>query len=72
MGHMELNTDYVQLALHMRCRFDSRDEFDQINGSKNYERLDSSPNHFRSDIIGLDFIETKLDLSKLNLDLNPN
>ena len=51
MGNMKLHTDYVQLALYMRHRFDSRDEFDQINNSKNYERLDSSPNHFKSNLI---------------------
>ena len=51
MGYTELNIDYVQLALHMRCKFDFRDKFDQINDSKNYERLDSSPNQFRSDVI---------------------
>ena len=44
MNHIELNTDYMQLALHMRCRFDFRDKFDQIYDSKNYERIDSSPN----------------------------
>ena len=48
---MKLNTNYVQLALHMRHRFDSGDEFDQIYNSKNYERLDSSHNYFRSDLI---------------------
>ena len=39
MGHIELNTDYVQLALHMSCGVDSGDEIDRINISSNYERL---------------------------------
>ena len=62
MGHTELNIDYVQLALHMRCRFDFKDEFDQIYDSKNYDKLDSSPNYFRSNLnlIGLNFIKVKL------------
>ena len=47
---MKLNTDYIQLALHMRCRFDSGDEFDQIYYSRNYKRLNSSPNYFRLDL----------------------
>ena len=50
MGHIESNTDYVQLALYIRCRFDSEDEIDQINILSNYKRLDSSPNYFRSDL----------------------
>ena len=36
---MELNTNYVQLTLRMRSKFDFRDEFDQINVSCNYERI---------------------------------
>ena len=47
MGHMELNINYVQQALHMRCRFDSENEFDQIYNPKNYERLDMSLKYFR-------------------------
>ena len=50
MDHMELNIDYVQLALHMRRKFNFEDEIDQINIPSNYERLDSSPNYFRSDL----------------------
>ena len=50
MHHMELNTNYVLLALHMRHKFDFRDKFDQINDSKNYERLNSSSNYFRLDL----------------------
>ena len=47
---MKLNIDYVQLALHMRHKFDSGDEFDQIYDPKNYERLDSSSYYFISDL----------------------
>ena len=50
MGHTELNIDYMQLALHMRCRFDFGDKFDQIYDPTNYERLNSSPNYFRSNL----------------------
>ena len=51
MDHTELNTDHIQLALHMRHRFDFKNEFDQIYDSKNYERLNLSLNYFRSDLI---------------------
>ena len=40
MNHTKLNTDYVQLALHMRCGFDFRDELNQINDPSDYERID--------------------------------
>ena len=50
MDHMKLNIKYMQLALHMRHGFDSEDEFDQIYGPKNYERLNSSSNYFRSNL----------------------
>ena len=50
MSHIELNTNYVQLVLHIRHSFDSGDEFDQIYDPKNYKRLDLNPNYFRSDL----------------------
>ena len=48
---MKLNTDYIKLALCMRCWFDSGDKLNQINDPSNYERFDMSPNYFRSDLI---------------------
>ena len=47
---MKLNIDYVQLALHMRHRFDFRDKIDQINIPSNYKRLDLSHNYFILDL----------------------
>ena len=48
---MKLNTDYVQLALYMRCEFNFGDELNKINDPNNYERFNLSPNHFRLDLI---------------------
>ena len=63
MSYIELNTDNVQVALYMRCRFDFEDEFNQIYDLKNYKRLDLSPYYFRSDLnlFEFDFIKIKLD-----------
>ena len=44
---MELNTDYVQLALRMWCGFDFGDELNQINNPSNYKIFDLSLNYFR-------------------------
>ena len=38
---MKLNTNYVQLALYIRYRFDSENKFDQIYYSKNKIRFES-------------------------------
>ena len=47
---MKLNTDYVQLALCMRCGFDFEDELNQINDPINYQRFNLNPNYFKPDL----------------------
>ena len=37
---MKLNTNYLQLALRMRCGFDSGDELNQINDPSDHGRMD--------------------------------
>ena len=48
---MELNTDYIQLALCIKYGFDFGDELNQINDLSNYKRFDLNPNYFRLDLI---------------------